>query len=101
MIYTKATLPIDLHNLIKSFIPDDIFKLRGVCKKSRFIELQDIEINPTLIKIKSIEIYNKLKHHKLKISLYLMGTKVTDVSMLGAVHTLDLSDTNVTDVSMM
>jgi hypothetical protein len=95
------SLPIDLHNLIKSFIPNDIFKLREVCKKSRFIELQEIEINPTMIEIKSIEIYNKIKHHKLKISLDLSETKVTDVSALGAVHTLNLTHTDITDISML
>ena len=34
-------------------------------------------------------------------TLNLSGTKVTDVSMLGAVHTLNLSRTNATDVSML
>jgi hypothetical protein len=100
-VLQSQRLPISILDLIKSFIPDDIFMMRRICKKSRFIELQDIEVNTTLLKIKNLGVYEKIKHHNLRIGLDLSGTTVKDVSMLGSVYELDLSGTKVIDVSAL
>ena len=72
----------------------------------QIISLQHNRCMLILSKLEGLNLYKSLSHefqtkYNFKFSLDLSHTNVTDVSALGNVHTLDLRGTKVTDVSAL
>ena len=69
------------------------------------LDVDDIKLVKYFISLGIKINFKGMKYSNLNIdfihTLNLSRTEITDVSMLGNVHTLDLSDTQVTDVSML
>jgi hypothetical protein len=94
---TEQSLPNDIINRITDFLTTGLFVLDGLCKSSRNLEDKQ---NPNVIKLPSIDVFLRLRHHGLKFALDLSFSNITDVSDLRYVHTVNLTGChNITDVS--